>query len=687
MAKQKPQPKSKSSSITPNSVQATTSSFSSNQHSDSQPFSFDEKFVPAILALLIFASYIPVWQNEFVWDDKPYIILSDMVTKFDLKAIFTEYAVGNYHPFTMLSLAIEYALVKDQTWLYHLDNLILHTVNSWFVFKLIQKLNNNFLVSLFTAVLFAIHPLHVESVAWAAERKDVLYTFFLFLSLWFYLKLMDTKENKWYVVSLLLFIASCMSKGMAVVLPAILIATDYCFLKKPINLQLFLNKAPYFAITLIFAYMATHAQKDAGADATSVISNAYTLGERILMSCYAFCFYWVKTIIPFKLFAFYPYPGKPNGNLPAIYSMGFLGMLLIVGAILWFGRKDKRIWWAGAFFLIAVSTVLQFPFPVGSAIVADRYYYLSSVGPLFILGLLFAKFYQKTKAALPIFAIVALGLCGLSFKQAGTWKNGLTLFKDADKEFPNDAMILSNLGWHYLENKEFPVSKQYLMRADDGGFKNGDVCRTIGSMYLDEGDPKTAIKYFEKALQYLPKTNRTNWLFATAYYKMNDMPNAERYYRETVTNEPENGEYWNSFGLALTGTNKLDEARSAFDKAIKLKPDLWDAYLNHSFTYRKESKFEQELKELDGLIAKNPDYLTAYRNAGVTFVDLKQNDKAIEYWQKAAQKDKTGEFEYNIGINYVLRGDIKTGTEWYIKSAKEGNANAKGILDKNGVKY
>ena len=677
MAKQKPQAQKAIKNEVNQAIKV-------EQTAVNQPFSFDEKWIPAIFAALIFISYFPVWQNEFIWDDKPYILLNDLVKNFDIKGIFTDYVVGNYHPFTVLSFAIEYALIKEQTWLYHFDNLVLHTINSWLIFRLLQKLNGNFIVAFFTATLFAIHPLHVESVAWAAERKDVLYTLFLLLSIWFYLKFDETKANKWYLISILLFLASCMSKGMAVVLPALLIITDYCFLKKPINAKLFLNKIPYFIITFIFAYLATHAQKDAGADATSVIAKAYTLSERILMSCYAFCFYWIKTIVPYKLLAFYPYPGKPNGSLPSIYSMALLGVLALAGSIIWFGRKDKRIWWAGAFFLIAVSTVLQFPFPVGSAIVADRYYYLSSIGPLFLVGLAFNKFYQKTKLALPIFGIVSLILCGLSFKQTSTWKNGLTLFTPADKEFPNDAMILSNLGWYYLENKEFPVSKQYLMRADDGGFKNGDVCRTIGSMFLDEGDYTTSLKYFERATQFLPKSNRTNWLRGTAYYRLNDMPNAEKYYREAVVNEPKNAEYLNVLGLALTGTGKYAEARKYFDEAIKIQPDLWDAYLNHSFSYRKEGKLEQEIKEL---LIKNPDYLVAYRNIGVSYVDLKQNDKAVEYWKKGAEKDATGEYEYNIGINYVSRGDINTATEWYIKSAREGNANAKGILEKNGVKY
>jgi len=132
--------------------------------------------------------------------------------------------------------------------------------------------------------------------------------------------------------------------------------------------------------------------------------------------------------------------------------------------------------------------------------------------------------------------------------------------------------------------------------------------------------------------------------------------------------------------------NRFEEYRKIFDDAIKLKQDLWDAYLNHSYTNTQEKKFDQEIKELDALLTKNPDYLTAYRNIGVTYVDLKQDDKAVSYWKKGAERDNTGEYEYNIGINYVARGDIKTATEWYIKSAKEGNANEKGILEKNGVK-
>lgn len=681
MAKHKSQPKQ---GIKREAGQTSTASKTIETPLAGNDFSIGEKWIPVILSVLVFVSYIPVWQNNFVWDDKPYIIHNELVKNFDIKGIFSEYVVGNYHPLTVLSLAIEYLLVKEQTWLYHLDNLILHILNSWLVFRLIQKLNGNFLVSFVTAILFAIHPLHVESVAWAAERKDVLYTLFLLLSFWYYIRFDETNNKIQYAVSILLFIASCMSKGMAVVLPALLIITDYCFLKKPLGFKMLINKIPYFIVTLIFAYLATHAQKDAGADASTVIGSAYTTGERILLTAYAFCFYWVKTLLPYNLYPFYPYPNKITGSIPAIYSLALLGALLLIGAIIWFGRKDKRIWWAGAFFLIAISTVLQI-LPVGSALVADRYYYLSSVGPLFLIGLLVSKFYTRTKGVLVGFIVVTLVLCGMTFGQTGKWKNELLLFTDADKAYPNDAMILSNLGWYYLDNKDFTTAKQYLMRADDGGFKNADVCRTIGSMFLDEGDNATALKYFQKATQYLPKTNRTNWLFATAYFRMKDYKNANYYYKIVLENEPDKAEYWTSYGLSLMGSKQYDEARKAFKKAISIKPDYWDAYLNHAFSYREEKFYAQEIKELNELIEKAPQYLPAYKNIGVTYIDLNLNDKAIEYWKRASVRDSTGDYEYNIGINFASREDVETAKQWYIKAARKGNANARGILKDNGI--
>jgi protein O-mannosyl-transferase len=656
-----------------------------------------EKWAPAILAALIFISYIPVWQNGFIWDDKPYIILNDNVKDFSFSKIGEFFygpnslQVGNYHPFTMLSLAIEYLLVKDSSWLYHFNNLVLHSLNSWLVFRLLKKLNQTTLISFITAVLFAVHPLHVESVAWAAERKDVLYTFFQLLALIYYIKYDGSKNTKFYIYSILLFVASCLSKGMGVVLPALLIITDYCFLKKPIGIKMFINKIPFFILTLAFAYIATSAQKVAGADASTVIGDAYNKVERFLIVCYSFCFYWIKTLIPYNLLPFHPYPQKTNnGTISSTFTMAFIGILFIIALIYWYGRKDKRIWWAGGFFTIAISTVLQI-LPVGSAIVADRYYYLSSIGPLFLVAIAANKFYQKSKAALPVFAAITVALCVMSFLQTGRWKNGLTLFTPADKTYPNDAMILSNLGWHHLENKEFPKAKEYLIRADDLGFKNGDVCRTIGSMNIDEGDQNAAIKYLKRAYLYKPVSNNTDRLMALAYGRLALWDSAgiywDKYMVSLQSKETLSVEDMSNLGNVYTNVGKFKEAKEILQKAIKLNPQYWDAHLNYSFVFRKEGNLQEELRLLRELYKKAPEHQPTIRNLGVTLKDLGQWQETVQIWSKGAPLQSDGSFEYNIGLIYANNGDIENTKSWYIKSARKGYKIAQDILAKNGVVY
>ena len=635
-------------------------------------------------AALIFIGYAKVWQNGFIWDDDPYIVLNDAVQNFDIKSLLTGFHVGNYHPLTMLSLAIEYWIVGKKTWLFHLDNLILHAINSYLLYKIALKLNLKTAVALILGLLFAVHPLHVESVAWAAERKDVLYTFFLFLSFIYYLKFSESSSKKFYIISLIFFLASSLSKGMAVVLPALLLVTDWWMLDKKFSIKGLAEKIPYFLITFIFAYIATTAQKDAGADATSVIKAAFTVAERFKIVCYSYLFYWVKTFAPINLLPFYPYPTKINGAIPGIFNLAVFGLIAFAGTMFWFGRKNKKIWWAVAFFTISVSTVIQI-LPVGSAIVADRYYYLSSVGPLFLIAYLLGNKLTDFNKII-VFGITIICVV-LSYFQTGHWKNGYTLFKPAEEFYPEDAMVLSNIGWFHLAEKDFPMAKNYLMRADNNGFKNADVCRTIGSMYIDEGDFKTALSYLERAQLFLPKNPRTDWLTALAYQKLGQNDKALPFSEIAIQKAPENKDYAVTNAQILMELKRFDEANKKYEELLKKDPVFWDAHLNIAYSYRLKGDLKTEIKLLEELIKKAPSYLPAYRNIGVSFSDLNMHDQAVQYWQKATVYDTTGDYDYNIGINFANRGKIDIAKEWYVKAAKKGKPDAIQILKNNGVKY
>ena len=636
------------------------------------------------LTALIFVAYGRVWQNGFVWDDDPYIVLNEAVKNFDLDSLLTNFHVGNYHPLTMLSLALEYLVVGDKPWLFHFNNLLLHSVNSYLLYVLVKKLQIKTTVALLLAFFFAVHPMHVESVAWAAERKDVLYTFFLFLSFIFYLNYSKSGNKIQYIISLVFFLASCLSKGMAVVLPALLIVTDWWMAGKKFSMKSLTDKIPYFVITLLFAYIATNAQKAAGADASSVINAAFTGSERFRIVCYSFLFYWFKTILPINLLPFYPYPTKIGGVVPAVYNFAVFGLFIFLGVMYWLGRKNNKVWWAVAFFAIAISTVIQI-LPVGSAIVADRYYYLSSVGPLFLIAFWLGNL-KSDFGRIVSFGLVLVWSV-LTFFQTGHWKNGYTLFKPAEKFHPEDAMVLSNIGWYHLGQKEFPTAKAYLTRADNNGFKNADVCRTIGSMFIDEGDYKSALVYLEKAQLFLPKSPRTEWLTALAYLRSNEFAKALPFAEKAVKEDPNKLDYLNTYAQVLMNLKRFDESNKVFNDIISKDSENWDAYLNISYSHKLKGDTQTELKLLADLINKNPSYLPAYRNIGVTFSDLGMHEQAVQYWQRATVYDSTGDYDYNIGINFANRGQVNVAKDWYVKAAKKGKPEAIEILKANGVQY
>ena len=273
----------------------------------------------AILILTIII-YRPVFFNDFVWDDGPYVQNNLNVQSFDLKNILFNFEMGNYHPLTMLAFATEYYFFGLNETGYHAVNLFIHLLNIVLVFYVVFLLNGNPTIAILVSLLFGIHPLHVESVAWISELKDLLYTFFFLGSYVFYLKFIQFSKNKFYILSLILFLASTLSKAMAVCLPVVFILTDY-FKGRKINSKTLLEKLPFILISLSIGILAIFAQKSSGSiqDITY-----YSFFERVIFAGYSFISYLIKSILPVDLSAYYPYPIKSGEAIPAIFFLFFI---------------------------------------------------------------------------------------------------------------------------------------------------------------------------------------------------------------------------------------------------------------------------------------------------------------------------------------------------------------------------
>jgi tetratricopeptide (TPR) repeat protein len=462
--------------------------------------------------------------NTFLntWDDKAYIINNPEIRALsgdNLKKIFTigtdfQKYISNYHPITMISLAINYQLSELSPGSYYLTNLLIHCSNSVLVFLLVFLLSNRrILPALFTGLWFGIHPMHVESVAWISERKDVLYSFFFILGLIVYLKYIKKPNISMYILTFLLFILSILSKAMAAPFPVILILIDI-YKKRSFNWKSILEKIPLLIISVVFGITSIHLQS------YSAISDEviFSLTQRLMHASYGFLMYVWQFIYPFQLSAFYPYPAiSTDGFLPFSYRIApFVVFILFAGVVWLFYRKEnfaRDAWFGLLFYLFTIGLVLQF-IPVGKAIMADRYSYLPYLGILFIAGMgLDYLIYQTKKVKIlglflgGIIIVMSILFCVKSYERVKKWKNDTSIWTDALEQCTDVRMnfIYEKRAQELMaqNNYEWALKDYYKINENDPKDINSlaNIGRIYGQFY---GDINRALIFLDSAYRLNP---------------------------------------------------------------------------------------------------------------------------------------------------------------------------------------
>jgi len=394
----------------------------------------------AFLLLATFLAFRPGLEGELTnWDDNRYVVDRDIDNNYsptnpfltsleggNIKAMFFNdnkehlYYMGNYHPLTMLSLSIDYARGGYEARAYKQTNLLLHLLSSllayalvWFFFEG-KPLKLRFWMASVSALVFGLLAIHVESVTWVSERKDVLYTFFFFASLLAYLLFLRSGRLWAYAASLALFVLSLFSKGQAVSLSVTLVAIDLLRGRDWRSARLWVEKAPFFALSLLFGVLAFKAQSF-GEAVRDVGEFSYFY--QILFAFYGYTMYFVKMLVPNDLAAMYPYPIFVGGSPPAWYFSFLFPVLLLIGLFFWSLRRHPALAFGLAFFTINVFLVLQFV-GVGSAIMADRYAYVPSLGFGIMLAWVLQWAWERRPALkLPVLAPVNSALPGRSSRR------------------------------------------------------------------------------------------------------------------------------------------------------------------------------------------------------------------------------------------------------------------------------
>ncbi len=571
---------------------------------------FSMKMLMPLLILLpvLFIAYYPSLDNDFTnWDDPSYLPENPLIRSLDnanIKRIFTENYFGNYQPLHILSYAIEYHFYGLNPKGYHATSLIMFMVACALIYWFILLLSRNNIVAVITTALYGLNAMRVESVAWAAERKDLLYLVFFVASLIAYLYYVQ-KDSKYSFLGLsfLLFAISIFSKVMAASIIGPMIMLDYYY-KRKFNVKLIAEKIPYVALSIWMGIKQVQAVVESE---TIDKSNVFSTADKLFIACRNLLYYPVKLLAPVNLSAFYPYPPKTAGSpLPWEFYASIVGVALLAGIIIWSARRTRMVMFCAGFFVSTIALVLQF-IPVGPTIFSERY----SLVPGIAFALLLAVGINELIVRKPELKNIVYGGLGVylvflfytTYKRCDVWKDSLTLWDNVLEQFPDVATALNNRGKYYGEHLQMydeamrDLSKSIVVDPNyELAYNNRGIVYSIRKQF------DLAINDFDHAIKLKPK------------------------YIEAIHNR----------AIALANTRQYERALLDFTKIIQEKPDKQETYVARGYTYLQVGKPQEALNDLNRAITLNPADGNAYLNRSQANYNLKNYKQAWFDVQTAA---------------------------------------------------
>jgi len=519
----------------------------------------------------------------------------------------------------MVSLAVNYAMSGLKPLSYHLLNLILHLLNTFLVYRLASRLSkNNNVISFATALLFGIHPLHVESVAWVSERKDVLYAFFFLLGLISYVRYIEKALLKDLFFTFIWFALSILSKPAAIIFPVVLFTIDF-FYKRKISGKILLEKIPFILLSALFAWLTLGAQKTVGATDKAAV---FSFGDRILFGFYGYAMYFLKTIFPVNLVAFYPTP-PINEALPSYFFITPVFFLATVILCLLTWRKNRVVTFGFLFYFVNLLLVLQLVV-IGSALMADRYTYIPLIGLFFMAGWLLDKnFRDKPSLAFGIISVVGIVFTVVTYNQAGTWKSGETLW---------DNVI-----------KKVPSSKAYTIRAE---------------VYKKQGNKEKALAYYNEAIGMNAADAEALGNRGNIYFDMQQDSLALIDYNRALAINPDFVPALSNKGSLLSRSGKYEEGLKFLEHALALKPDYAPAIRNRGTTYFNMKQYEKAIEDFKKYVTYEPGEAEIYNTIGVCYQSTGNYEMSVQAFTDAIDKDAQPLYFLNRSISFRELGKI-----------------------------
>ncbi len=605
---------------------------------------------PVLIILLTVAAFFPVLQNDFVnWDDDVNIVQNVNYRGLgwaQLRWMFTNLSMGHYQPLGWLTLGLDYVLWGMEPFGYHLTNLILHSVNAAiFYFVALRLLSAAFRNSMaagefalrlaagFAALLFALHPLRVESVAWATERRGLLAGFFFLLSVLFYLRASerDRVYRWWMSAAATAYGLSLLSKASGLGLPVVLLALDVYPLERlsgelkewwsEKNRKVLREKIPFLVLALVAVVLALMAEQQRG---SVRLLSQYGMVLRIEQAFFGLTFYLWKTLVPSGLFPMYAgvtdavpayWPFQPTEGI--ILALGII-VGLAVTVVLFFLRHRWPVGLAGWVYYVAMLAPVLGIVRIGDHIVADRYSYLACLGWAMLAGggaVYWWRHRRNGRASSGAFvfagglAALLIGLGALAWKQAQVWHDSETLFRHMVAVSPSSKAAHNNLGIVLGGRGQLDEAISHYRLVLQTDPDDSDAHFNLGVTLSAQGKLDEAIRHYRRFLQ---------------------LRHAKIYFRLAA---------YHSLGILLARQGKLEEAAESFRQALEVEPDFEEAHNNLGSILAGLGRPDEAIEHFQKALLLNPRFALAHANLGDALMSRGRFDDAIEQYRKALEID------------------------------------------------
>ncbi len=622
--------------------------------------------------------------NVFVTDNPP---VQGGLTRTGLVWAFTTLKTGMWIPLTWLSFMVDSQLFGMHPGGYFLTNLLFHLANVLLLFGWLLRTTRSPGRSFLVAALFALHPLHVESVAWATERKDVLSTFFWLLTMWAYVRYAERPGSGRYLLILVCFSLGLMAKPMLVTLPGVLLLLDYWPLgrlsfKGPgaaaaspqpnpgVTLQrLIWEKSPLLAIAALFSMVTFYVQKEVGA---VLPLQALPIADRLANALVAYLGYLGQMFWPVRLAVLYPLPGQ---HLP-LWQAPAAGLALAALSLLALRQARRQpyllvgwLWYLGA--LLPVIGLVQ----VGVQAMADRYTYVPCIG-LFIAVVWgtadLAARWRVPRFFLPVGAAVVLAaLMICTWVQVGYWRDSISLYEHTLQVTRGNSIIRNNLGIALAAQGK---TDQAITLYDEALRLNPDYAgahNNLGIALAAQGKLDQAITHYEEALRLKPGYADAHNNLGLALAAQDKMDQAIAQYDEALRLKPDYADAHNSLGIALEAQGKLDQAIAQYDEALRLKPGYADAHNNLGLVLEAQGKADQAMAEYAEALRLNPDLAGAHNNLGLVLAARGKLDQAVGHYTEALRlKPDYAGAHNNLGLALAAQGKLDQAVAQYAEALR-----------------